>query len=296
MPSRIRKKPSAVRSPVTKSRSYSSTSLVRSAARERIRARDEHRRHAADVGGESRGVERADELLGRDEHLAAEVAALLLRRELILVVDARGARLDHRLHQLERVERPAEAGLRVGDDRREPVRPVPLLREVDLVGAQQRVVEALDERRDAVDRIEALVGIRRAGEVRVGRDLPAGEVDRLEAGAHHLHGLAAGQRAERANGLLALEQLPQPLGAEFRERVLGDDGTAEPDDLLGRVRPLDSAPPLVVPLRLELPDRLVDHLASPRVVVNLGSEIYHRRRMIYTARRARNDPRSGIRV
>ncbi len=64
---------------------------------------------------------------GRDEHLAAHVAALLLARELVLEVDAGGAGLDHRLHQLEGVERAAEAGLGVGDDRREPValRPCP---------------------------------------------------------------------------------------------------------------------------------------------------------------------------
>ena len=59
--------------------------------------------------------------LGRDEDLAAQVAALLLGRELVLEVHAGGARLDHGLHQLEGVERAAEAGLGVGDDRREPV-------------------------------------------------------------------------------------------------------------------------------------------------------------------------------
>jgi hypothetical protein len=36
-------------------------------------------------------------------------------------VHARGARLDHRLHQLEGVEHAAETRLGVGDDRREPV-------------------------------------------------------------------------------------------------------------------------------------------------------------------------------
>jgi hypothetical protein len=36
-------------------------------------------------------------------------------------VNARGARLDHRLHQLERVQHAAEAGLGVGDDGREEI-------------------------------------------------------------------------------------------------------------------------------------------------------------------------------
>ena len=125
--------------------------------RERVGARDEDRRHVEHVGGEPRGDERADELARRHEHLAAEVAALLLRRELVLEVHAGGAGLDERLHQLERVQRAAEAGLRVGDDRREPVRAVLALGRVDLVGAEERVVDALDERGRAVRRVQALV-------------------------------------------------------------------------------------------------------------------------------------------
>ena len=85
-----------------------------------VGARDDQRRRAHHVGGEPRGVEVADMRGGRDQHLAAEMAALLLRRELVLEVDAGGARLDEGLHDLEGVERAAEAGLGVGDDRREP--------------------------------------------------------------------------------------------------------------------------------------------------------------------------------
>src|SRR5205807_4002836 len=60
--------------------------------RQRVRAGDEHGRHVADVRGEPRGDERADELRGRDEHLAAEVAALLLGGELVL--DRKSTRLN----------------------------------------------------------------------------------------------------------------------------------------------------------------------------------------------------------
>ena len=212
---------------------------------ERVGARDEHGRDVEDVGGEPRGDERADELARRDEHLAAEVAALLLRGELILEVDAGGAGLDERLHELERVQRPAEAGLGVGDDRREPVGAVLALRRVDLVGAQERAVDALHERGRAVRGIEALVGVRVPGEVRVGGDLPAGEVDRLQARLHHLHALRAGQRAERGDVLLGVQQLPEPLGAEARERVLDPEPPADALDVVLRVRPLDSVPAAV---------------------------------------------------
>ena len=88
---------------------------------ERVRAGDDQRRDVEHVGGEPGGDERPDELARRHEHLAAEVAALLLGGELVLEVDGRGAGLDVRLHDLERVQRAAEPGLGVGDDRREPV-------------------------------------------------------------------------------------------------------------------------------------------------------------------------------
>ena len=76
------------------------------------------------TGGQAGGRQRADVLLRRDQHLAAHVAALLLRRQLILEVDARDAGLDHRLRQFEHVQRAAEARLAVRHDRGEPVRGV----------------------------------------------------------------------------------------------------------------------------------------------------------------------------
>jgi hypothetical protein len=211
--------------------------------RERVGARDEDGRHVEHVRREPGRHERADELTRRHEHLSAQVAALLLGRELVLEVDARGTRLDERLHELERVERPAEARLRVRDDRREPVRPVAALRRLDLVGAQEGAVDALHEGRGAVRRIEALVRVGLAGEVRVGRDLPAGEVDRLQAGLHHLHGLRAGERAEGGDVLLLVHELPQTLGTEPRDRVLHVEPSADPLDVLVRVRPLDTSEP-----------------------------------------------------
>jgi hypothetical protein len=61
------------------------------------------------VGGKTRGDELLDGLAGGHEDLAAHVTALLHRGELVLEVHACGARLDHRLHQLERIEHPAES-------------------------------------------------------------------------------------------------------------------------------------------------------------------------------------------
>ena len=102
-----------------------------------VRAREQHRRHAHDVGGEARGDELLHRFLRRHQHLAAHVAALLRRGELILEMHAGGAGLDHRLHQLEGVQHAAEAGFGVGNDRREPVDVVLAFGVMDLVGAHE---------------------------------------------------------------------------------------------------------------------------------------------------------------
>src|SRR5262249_31998061 len=98
-----------------------------------------------------------------------------------------------------------------------------------------------------------------AGEVRVGGDLPAGEVDRLQPRPHHLDGLAAGQRAERVDVPALGEELPEPLGAEAGERALRHDRAAEANDVLGRVRPGDAVPARVLlPAGAELVGLLLD--------------------------------------
>ena len=159
-----------------------------------VGARDQKRRHVADVHRQARRDQVAHRLLRRDQHLAAQVPALLFRRELIFEVDAGRAGGDHRLGQFEDVERSAETGFHVGDDRREPiVFAGATFDRIDLVGALERVVDPLHDLRHRVVRIERLVGIYLAGGVRVGGDLPAGEIDRFESRFDGLHRLAAGE-------------------------------------------------------------------------------------------------------
>jgi hypothetical protein len=81
-----------------------------------VGAGDQDRRHAHDIGGQARGDELLHRFLGRHQHLAAHVAALLGRCQLVLEVHAGGTGLDHVLHQLEGVQHAAEARLGVGDD------------------------------------------------------------------------------------------------------------------------------------------------------------------------------------
>ena len=58
---------------------------------------------------------------GRDQHLAAEMAALLLRSELIFKMNAGRARLNIRFHDLVGIERTTEAGFGIRHDRQEPI-------------------------------------------------------------------------------------------------------------------------------------------------------------------------------
>ncbi len=138
---------------------------------------------AHDVGGKSRRVEVADMRAGRDQHLAAEMAAFLFRSELVLEVDAGGARLDIGLHDLEGVERPAEAGFGIGKDRREPGidRKALAFGRLDLVGALQRSVDAPREFRAGIGGIKRLVGIHRRRRC-WRRRRPASRRDRLPSG------------------------------------------------------------------------------------------------------------------
>ena len=78
----------------------------------------------------------------------------------------------------------------------------------DLVGALQRLIDPPHDLRHTVGGIEALVGVHLPGEVRVGGHLPAAKVDRLEARLDHLHGLVAGQRAQRGDVVILVQQLP----------------------------------------------------------------------------------------
>src|SRR6185503_9339670 len=99
-----------------------------------IGAGNQDRRDSADVRREARRIEVADRRLRRDQHLAAQMAALLLARQLILEVNARGARFDIGLHDLEAVERSAETRFRIRKDRREPVPFRAAFEMLDLVG------------------------------------------------------------------------------------------------------------------------------------------------------------------
>ena len=118
------------------------------------------------------------------------------------------------------MDRTTEPRFRVGDDWRHPIAMHVPFAPFDLVGTLQGIVQSLDQRRDTRRGIETLIGIGLAGQIRVSRDLPATQIDRLESGLDHLDGLGAGERAEGVNVFIPIQQFPQPLRAVARHRVL----------------------------------------------------------------------------
>src|SRR5262249_60424966 len=81
-----------------------------------------------------------------------------------------------------------------------------------------------------------------AGQVRVGGDLPSGQVDRWKAGPDLLDRLVAGDRAQRGNEVLGVQQVPQPLGAEPGKRVILLYRAAQPYNVPGGVVALVAPP------------------------------------------------------
>src|SRR5690606_190328 len=222
-------------------------------------AGDDDGRHAGDVSGQAGRGQGADVLLGREQHLATEVAALLLRGELVFPVRTGDTGRDHGLLQLVDVERATEAGLTVGDDRGQPVLDRGVALDLgDLVGAQQRVVDAAHDLRHRVGRVQRLVRVGVAGQVRVAGDLPTGQVDGLQAGADLLHGLVTGEGAERVDVVLVVDEIPQDLGTAASEGGFLDDVALQLGDLLGGVVAGDP-----LPARIGVPI-LLDLLCSPR--------------------------------
>jgi hypothetical protein len=117
---------------------------------------------------------------------------------------------------------------------------------VDLIGALERVVDPAYHGGNAVHRIEALVGIHLPRAVGVRRNLPAAQIDPLEAGRHLLHRLVAGQGAQRAHRRPGGDQVPQALGAQPRQRMLDVDAATQAHHVLRAVAALDSAPAGIV--------------------------------------------------
>ena len=145
------------------------------------------------------------------------------------------SRLDHLLHQFKGVEHTAEAGFGIGDDGFEPVDTVIALGMLNLIGAPQAVVDAADGSRHRIGRVQRLIGVHLAGQIGIAGDLPAGKIDGVQARLDLLHGLVAGQRAQRIHIGFLLQVVPQFDRGQARDGVIDSKRAAQPDHILGRV-------------------------------------------------------------
>ncbi|CPM55675.1 Uncharacterised protein [Bordetella pertussis] len=212
------------------------------------------------VGDQAGRDQLGHSLAGRHQHLAAHVAALLHRSQLVFEVHASRARLDHGLHQFEGVEHAAETGLGIGHDGRVVIDVILVARvlafhPLDLVATRQGVVDPAHHLRHRVGGVQRLVRVHLAGQVGVAGHLPAGQVDGLQAGLDLLHGLVAGQRAQRIDEGLAMQRIPQAGRAAARQRMLDGHRAAQADHILGAVGALDALPAGVLgPVFLQVAD------------------------------------------
>jgi hypothetical protein len=113
---------------------------------------------------------------------------------------------------------------------------------IDLIGAQQRVVDAAHDRRHRIRGIQRLVRIHLARQVRVARDLPARQIDGIQAGFYLLHGLVTRQSTQRVDVGLLVHELPQLLRAEPRQRILDVNRAAQAYHVFRLVRALHALP------------------------------------------------------
>ena len=87
-----------------------------------------------------------------------------------------------------------------------------------------------------------MVGIHLARQIRIRGDLPAAQINRLEARFYGLHCLISGQRSERRHRLFLVQKRPQPLRTHPRERVFDDHAATQPLDVRGAIAALHSVP------------------------------------------------------
>ena len=181
-------------------------------------------------------------LLSGDQHLAAQVATLFGRRQLVFVVHPGRAGTNQVLGQFIGVERATKAGFGIGHNRQEVVDVIFAFGVVDLVGASQGVVDALYHFRHRVIGVEGLVGVGLGGGVPVTRYLPAREIDGVEPGLGHLYSLVTGDGAQGVDVVLGVQQVPQFFGAATSQGVFLGQRALQTSYLLAGVGALDALP------------------------------------------------------
>ena len=207
--------------------------------------------HAHHVSSKTCGDQLFAGFLRRHQHLATHVAALLDSGQLVFEVNACSARLDHVLHQFERVQHAAETGFCIGHDGQEVVDEflvagVDATAPLDFVGALEGVVDAANHGGHRVICIQRLVGVHGFGCVAVSGDLPARQVHGFEAGLGLLHRLTGRDGAESVDVAFlgtAVDLVPELFSAALGQRVLDGQRTTQTHHVGSGVTALHTLPP-----------------------------------------------------
>src|SRR5690606_32900217 len=109
-----------------------------------------------------------------------------------------------------------------------------------------------------------------------GGHLPAREIDRLQARPHHLHGLVAGDGAERRQIGLRMQEVPETVRAALGERIADLERAPEPHHVFRAVGAVDAVETADRRVRDDAGERQLGHdLSSHTAVTMAESECPH---------------------
>src|SRR6266568_2720684 len=198
-------------------------------------SRNQDRRHPEDIRSKASCGKLLNRFPSRHQYLAPQVSAFFRRGELILKMDCGRSSFNHAFHQFEGVKNSAESCFCIRNDRQHPIEGILPLGMRNLIGTHECVVDGTDHTRHAVGRIQTLVRVHLATKVRVRRNLPAAQIDGLEAGFGHLNRLISCERAKSGDIFLLVKHVPELLCAGASERMLYLNGSAKAPDIGGLV-------------------------------------------------------------
>src|SRR5947209_12829672 len=99
------------------------------------------------------------------------------------------ASFDHRFHQLKDIQWTTKTSLGIGHNGSKPVGMTLALCHLDLIRSLQSLVNAAHDMRNAIGGVETLVRVHVPGKISVGGNLPAAQINGLQASLYLLYSL-----------------------------------------------------------------------------------------------------------
>ena len=163
-------------------------------------------------------------------------------RQLIFKVDTTGARINHGLHQFERIQDTTKPSFSIGHDRHKIVHISGTTGALDLVCPLESIVDPSHNRGHRIDRVKRLIWIHGITQIGICSDLPARQINRLNTGFNLLDCLTTRQSAQGRDKILGVNPVPQFLSTEPSQRILDLDRPLESHHIRSCVITLDVLP------------------------------------------------------